>query len=108
MKILRITFISLTLIAILAICLFLLANLMPAGAWPKGLQGMQQALNGPTGQDGSQWYTASGAPTDSTGTDSDFYLNSNDGSIWTRSDGSWISIYNLSELTGPQGPEGPM
>jgi len=105
MKILRITFVSLTLIAI---CLFLLAGLIPAGDWPEELQGMQQALNGPSGQDGSKWYTASGAPTDSIGADGDFYLNSSGGSIWARSDGSWILIYNLSELTGPQGPEGPM
>jgi hypothetical protein len=44
---------------------------------------------GADGQDGSKWYSGSSAPSDSTGIDGDFYLNTTTGDVSVKTGGTW-------------------
>lgn len=58
---------------------------------------------GPAGADGSTWHASAGAPEAGLGEDADYYLDTTDGEVYRKEDGSWNSIGNL---TGPTGSEG--
>lgn len=59
----------------------------------KGATGATGAAGstGATGADGSKWYVGSGAPGSGTGVNGDFYLNTVDGVVYTKSGGAWGS-----------------
>lgn len=57
-----------------------------------------------SGEDGSTWHDGAGAPAGGLGHDLDYYLNSENGDVYHKSEGSWSVVMNL---IGPQGPEGP-
>lgn len=52
----------------------------------------------------SAWYSGSGAPSNGLGEDDDYYLNTSNGDVYTKTSGSWNSP--IMNLTGPQGPTG--
>jgi hypothetical protein len=58
---------------------------------PKGDDGANGAdgAAGADGQDGSKWYSGSGSPSDSTGIDGDFYLNTTTGDVSVKAGGTW-------------------
>lgn len=58
---------------------------------------------GPKGDAGSMWLYGAGSPSDSLGTDGDFYLDTNNGDIYEKDTSTWVLITNI---TGPQGDEG--
>jgi hypothetical protein len=79
---------------------------------PQGVQGTEgtEGPEGPSGDDGADgaiWYTGSSNPGASTGVNGDLYLNTDDGSVWQKSGGSWSNIANITGPQGEQGPEGP-
>lgn len=61
--------------------------------------------DGADGVDGSTWYHGAGAPSNGTGIDGDYYLNTTNGDVYTKSSGSWGSP--IENLTGPTGATGP-
>ncbi len=71
-------------------------------AGPRGLPGV--TLVG----EGARIFEGSGDPVDPIGSppagNGEWYINSDDASMWQRQAGIWIEILNL---TGPQGPVGP-
>jgi hypothetical protein len=60
---------------------------------PTGPQGIQ-GIPGTNGANGTKWYSGTTAPSNSTGVNGDFYLNSINGDIYTRNDTSWTLIGN--------------
>jgi hypothetical protein len=118
--------------AFLGVWFFLLLPVVPGRAWPAPLWDSAKAAwsatvqdlpgpqgpagpPGPPGQAGAGWYTSTGAPATG-GVDGDFCLNTSDGSLWQKYNGSWSLVYNISaaegatgpaELEGPPGPMGP-
>src|SRR6185312_8344261 len=78
----------------------------PGSAGPAGSTGGTGA-QGPAGPSGSTWYRGTGAPSDSTGSNGDFYLRSS-GDVYAKSGGSWGSpVFNIVGPAGPQGVAGP-
>lgn len=59
---------------------------------------------GEPGADGSQILTGSGAPSDGTGANGDFYLRTSNGDYYKKAAGTWGSP--LGNLTGPRGDPG--
>lgn len=74
-------------------------------AWLTAAQGEKgdQGDPGAPGADGATWYTGSGAPSDGTGANGDFYLRTN-GDVYQKAAGTWGSP--VANLTGPQGVQG--
>lgn len=60
-----------------------------------------QGETGATGTAGSKWYEGSGVPSNGLGANGDFYLNTANGDVYTKSAGSWGSP--VDNLTGPEG-----
>lgn len=68
---------------------------------------------------GTVWYSGSGAPGGGTGANGDYYLNTANGDVYTKSGGSWSVTGNIlgptgatgatgsTGATGPAGPTGP-
>ena len=86
----------------------------PAGAegpqGPPGQNGLdgapgQQGPAGANGTPGSKWYSGAGDPnTNGTvGENQDFYINTQDGSYWSKATGTWVQ---QGSLVGPQGQAG--
>lgn len=64
-------------------------------------------IKGADGQDGALWYKGAGAPSSGTGSNGDFYLNSSNGDVYTKSGGAWGSpIINLMGPSGTDGTDG--
>lgn len=59
--------------------------------------------NGENGTNGSQIYTAAGAPAAGTGVINDFYINTTTGDYYSKATGNWVLQGNLM---GPAGPAG--
>jgi hypothetical protein len=77
----------------------------------QGLQGPKgdKGDTGSAGQNGSVWYSGSGKPSNTTGVDGDYYLNTYNGDVYKKL-GSWNLIGNIrgaQGLQGPQGEQGP-
>jgi hypothetical protein len=72
-----------------------------AGAWGSPILN----LMGPAGPAGALWHTGTGAPSNGTGADGDFYLRSTTGDYYgPKAAGAWGSI--AGNLKGPQGDAG--
>ncbi len=63
------------------------------------------------GKDGTKWYSGEGAPTDEeiaktleAAVDGDFYLDTESGTLYKKTPGSWE---NIGSLKGPEGGQGP-
>lgn len=67
-----------------------------------GSQGQQ----GPAGSAGAKWYQGSGAPSSGTGSNGDYYLNTTNGDVYTKSSGTWTQTGNIKGATGSTGPAG--
>jgi hypothetical protein len=74
-----------------------------------------QGPQGPPGL-GSSWHQGAGAPSNATGTDGDYFLNTSNGDIYgPKVASAWAGvIFNIAEgqqgpigATGPTGPIGP-
>jgi len=74
-----------------------------------GAQGIQ-GIQGPTGATGAQGATlhsGSGVPSSGLGSNGDYYLNTANGDVYTKTSGSWGSpISNFKGPTGAQGATG--
>lgn len=55
---------------------------------------------GAAGADGSLWYTGAGAPGAGTGTTVDYYLNTTNGDVYSKSTGSWVVVGNIRGAAG--------
>lgn len=55
---------------------------------PQGAQGVQGAT-GVNGTDGATWLSGTGAPADTLGRDSDFYLDEATGNVYKKIAGTW-------------------
>ena len=71
---------------------------------PQGVTGMQ-GFQGATGH-GSIWFNGSGSPT-GVGSNGDYYLDDNNGNVYTETGGSWILTGNIKGPVGDTGPIGP-
>ena len=60
----------------------------------------------PEFQEGSAWHNGSGVPSDATGIDGDYYLNTANGDVYHRSAGSYSVVANLKGAIGDTGPAG--
>ena len=67
---------------------------------PTGIQGIQ----GNQGQAGSLWWTGSGIPVNGYGSTNDYYLNVNNGDVYTNTAGIWGAV--IGNIRGPQGIQG--
>ena len=68
-----------------------------------GVKGADGAKGLP-GVDGATWHVGSGDPAPTLGSTGDYYLDGEDGWVWTkRSNGSWANLY--TNLTGPPGAD---
>ncbi len=83
---------------------------------PQGIQGIQGpkgdtgatgsvGATGAKGADGATWLLGSGAPT-TQGKTGDFYLNTSNFDVYSKSTGSWVLTGNIKGATGSQGPKG--
>ena len=61
-------------------------------------------VDGVDGVDGSVWHSGSGAPGGGTGVNGDYYYNTANGDIYTKSGGAWGSA--IANITGPTGSTG--
>lgn len=80
------------------------------GAYWKRIGGtytLQGNFTGPAGAGGSatQWFQGSGAPSNGTGSNGDFYLRSN-GDVYWKSGGAWSVVASLAGPAGPAGADG--
>ena len=69
-----------------------------AGAWIT-----QGNIKGPTGAQGSVWYSSAGTPSAGSGVNGDFYVNSATGDYYKKVSGAWVL---QGSLIGPAGPAG--
>ena len=78
----------------------------PAGAdGTNGTNGLDGA-DGSDGSDGKTWYSGAGAPSDATGVDGDFYLNTSTSAYYgPKAGGTWAGTGPTS-LVGPAGADG--
>lgn len=60
----------------------------------------KQGEKGETGKPGSVWFNGAGAPTQETGLDGDYYLDSETGDVYNKVSNTWSKVANL------KGPEG--
>lgn len=60
--------------------------------------------NGANGLNGAAWFNGSGAPSAGTGTNGDYYLNTTNGDVYTKSGGAWGSP--VGNIRGPAGTNG--
>lgn len=72
------------------------------GAGPGGPEGAE----GPAGEDGSTWFSGSGAPAGGLGVNGDFYLNTLNEDVYEKSGGSWSVITNIKGEKGATGATG--
>jgi hypothetical protein len=61
---------------------------------------------GAPGANGSQWYVGTSIPSDTLGTDGDFYLNTLTNDVYRKSGGVWSYLTTLAGPAGPAGPQG--
>jgi hypothetical protein len=81
---------------------------------PAGIQGVAGPV-GPTGPTGPSvaWRNGTGAPSDTLGTDGDYYLDDATGNLWQRQSGHYAIVANIKGpqgiqgVAGPAGPAGP-
>lgn len=77
-------------------------------AGPTGATGPAGA-DGSDGADGKTWYSGSGAPSDGTGVDGDFYLDTTASAYYgPKAGGTWSGTgpHSIVGATGAQGPQG--
>lgn len=60
----------------------------------------EQGEKGETGKPGSVWFNGAGAPTQETGLDGDYYLDSETGDVYNKASNTWSKVANI------KGPEG--
>lgn len=70
---------------------------------PTGATGATGAT-GSAGTNGTAWYSGSGAPSNGTGANGDFYFQTSNGAVYKKVTGSWGSA--IANLTGPTGAAG--
>ena len=62
--------------------------------------------NGSAGAPGAVWRSGSGAPSNGTGIDGDFYLNTANSDVYQRSAGTYSVVVNIKGSTGAAGADG--
>lgn len=71
-----------------------------------GIRGAQGST-GAAGADGKTWYSGSGAPSDASGVDGDFYLNTTTYDVFKKAAGTWgTAVMNIKGATGATGATG--
>jgi hypothetical protein len=85
----------------------------PQGAGGNGTTGPQgpagpQGPQGPTGATGaaSLWLSGAGAPAAGLGTVNDYYLNTTNSDVYSKSSGTWAVVGNIKGATGAAGTNG--
>jgi hypothetical protein len=63
--------------------------------------------NGTNGTDGNSFRSGSGAPSSGLGINGDFYLNTSNGDLYSKSAGTWSLGGNIIGAAGATGPAGP-
>lgn len=73
---------------------------------PQGEQGQQgiQGEQGPAGQDGTSFRNGKGQPSDSLGINGDTYLDLNTYDLYTKENGKWTKVGNISGNGGSSNP----
>ena len=73
-----------------------------------GAQGPQgdTGATGAAGADGATWSSGADVPANSTGTDGDFFFETDTDKVWKRISGTWTEVADLTGATGAQGPQG--
>lgn len=61
---------------------------------------------GSDGADGSVWRDGSGAPADSLGVDGDYYLNNDNGDVYSKAAGTYSVVANIQGADGADGTNG--
>jgi hypothetical protein len=69
------------------------------GTGPQGPQGPAGAPGAP----GSKWFSGGGAPAVGLGVNGDYYLDIDNGDVWSKTAGAWVKIGNIE---GPPGTGG--
>ena len=59
-----------------------------------------QGPTGAAGADGTIWYAGSGAPSSGVGSTVDYYLNTANGDVYSKSTGSWVVVGNIRGASG--------
>lgn len=78
---------------------------IPGEQGPIGPEG-PQGEKGDDGEDGSLIHTGEGKPEDSLGKDTDIYIDSKTGDLYTKVDGSWTLTMNIKGEDGKDGQDG--
>jgi hypothetical protein len=73
------------------------------GAGPAGAEGAE-GKEGPAGEDGTKWYSGSGAPSGATGVVGDFYFRTDTDGVYKKTGASTWTL--LADVTGAEGKEG--
>src|SRR5690606_34519120 len=61
------------------------------------------AAQGPAGANGATWFVSNTVPSNAIGTNSDLHLNTTNGDVSLKANGSWVVQMNIR---GPQGAQG--
>ena len=61
---------------------------------------------GSAGADGATWRDGSGAPSDGTGVDGDYYLRTSNGDVYKKASGTYSVVGNIKGATGATGTAG--
>ena len=81
-----------------------------SGAWSVllNIQGAAGAngSNGASGTNGATWYSGSGAPSNGTGADGDFYLRTSNSDVYKKASGAWSVLLNIQGAAGANGSNG--
>ena len=78
---------------------------IPGEQGPIGPEG-PQGEKGDDGEDGSIIHTGEGKPEDSLGKDTDIYIDSKTGDLYTKNNGSWTLTMNIKGEDGKDGQDG--
>jgi hypothetical protein len=69
--------------------------------------GPSSGLIGPTGANGSLWYTGRGNPSNSLGLNTDLFLDTTTANVFQKTNNNWVKIENIKGSQGAAGISGP-
>jgi len=67
---------------------------------------LRLGVDGTVGADGATWRNGSGAPSDGTGVDGDYYLRTSNGDVYKKASGTYSVVGNIQGPAGADGADG--